>query len=504
MSHLAKRMRSRMFGLAVLGSLSCILFLRNSVAQTGSWPAHSHDAQHTAVSTVASQAFSKIHWHTPVDLDPPQGEILIHYGSPLVTAANTVIVPVKTGENSFRVEAHNGATGTRLWALNTAYKAPSDGFMPGLGPTLFGARLYIPDTAGVVTVRTNPDSPTAKVAHLYFYGQQNYQQNPTIYQQNVQINTPVTADAAGNVYFGFLVLGSTPIGLQSGLARIAPNGTGTWVSAADMSGDSKMKNVAMSCAPALSADGSTLYVAVDNGTYGYLLALNSATLALTSKVRLKDPASGLDADISDESSATPTVGPDGDVYFGVLENPFPDHNDRGWMLHFNSDLSQQKTPGSFGWDDTPSIVDASLVASYHGTSTYLIMTKYNNYLGINTGDGRNKIAILDPNATEDDPVIPTTLVMKEVITQLGVTPDGGAPGAVKEWCINTAAVDPFTKAVIANSEDGYIYRWDLTANKLSQRIKLSSGIGEAYTPTLIGSDGTVYGINEAVLDAIGQ
>jgi hypothetical protein len=219
---------------------------------------------------------------------------------------------------------------------------------------------------------------------------------------------------------------------------------------------------------------------------------------------LKDPASGLDAGISDESSAAPTVGPDGDVYFGILENPFPDHNDRGWMLHFNSDLSQQKTPGSFGWDDTPSIVDASLVASYHGTSTYLIMTKYNNYLGVNTGDGKNKIAILDPNATENDPVIPTTLVMNEVITQLGVTPDGGFPGAVKEWCINTAAVDPFTKAVIANSEDGYIYHWDLTANKLSKRIKLSSGIGEAYTPTLIGSDGTVYGINDAVLSAIGQ
>ena len=58
--------------------------------------------------------------------------------------------------------------------------------------------------------------------------------------------------------------------------------------------------------------------------------------------------------------------------------------------------------------------------------------------------------------------------------------------------------------MIANSEDGYIYHWDLTANKLSKRIELSSGIGEAYTPTLIGSDGTVYGINDAVLKAIGQ
>lgn len=35
-------------------------------------------------------------------------------------------------------------------------------------------------------------------------------------------------------------------------------------------------------------------------------------------------------------------------------------------------------------------------------------------------------------------------------------------------------------------------------------ITLSSGIGEAYTPTVIGSDGTVYAVNFAVLNAIGQ
>jgi len=93
------------------------------------------------------------------------------------------------------------------------------------------------------------------------------------------------------------------------------------------------------------------------------------------------------------------------------------------------------------------------------------------------------------------------------MTQLGVTPDPGFPtfpGAVREWCINTAAVDPFTKSVMVNSEDGKLYRWDLAGNSLSQAIKLSGGIGEAYTPTVIGPDGTVYAINGAVLDAIGR
>ena len=38
-----------------------------------------------------------------------------------------------------------------------------------------------------------------------------------------------------------------------------------------------------------------------------------------------------------------------------------------------------------------------------GSLNYLLMTKYNNY-NIAAGDGQNKIAILDPNATQIDPV----------------------------------------------------------------------------------------------------
>lgn len=495
---------------ALLFLFSILMFcVSSSVAQSGAWPTHSHDEQHTAVSSVASQPFSHIHWRTRVDLTVNVGEILVHYGSPLVTAANTVIVPVRTGIDSFRVDAHDGATGNLLWTQRTGYRPPFASFLPGLGSTLFGNFLLIPDIAGAVIVRQNPNSATGSVTRRYFYGQQNFQADPIAYQQHVMINTPLTTDAHGDVFFGFLAVGQTPINLQSGLARIAADGSATWVSAASVSGDPLITEVSMSCAPALSQDGTILYVAVSSGDFGfgYLLALNSQTLAVINKVRLTDPASGLDASMSDESSASPTVGPDGDVYYGVLESPFPDHNDRGWMLHFNRDLSQQKIPGSFGWDDTASIVDASLVSGYHETSKYLLMTKYNNYAGINTGDGHNRVAILDPNASENDPVIPSAKVMQEVITKLGVTPDPdfpNFPGAVREWCINTAAVDPFTKSVIVNSEDGKLYRWNLTNNALSEVIKLSGGIGEAYTPTLIGADGTVYAINDAVLDAIGN
>jgi hypothetical protein len=509
--HSIKTATSQLTSSILWMAVSAAMLTLNAAAQTGAWLMPSHDEQHSALSTVQSQALETIHWHVPVDLSPPHGEIFIHYGSPLVTAANTVILPVKTGSNSFRVEAHNGATGKRLWMQKTDWQAPQASFVPGLGPTLSNNSLFVPDLAGRVLVRSNPDQAKGTVTRLYFYGVKNFWKNPTVYSQNVQINTPLSIDANGNIYFGFLVLGPTPLNLQSGLARIAADGTGSWVSAAAVSGDPLISQVAISCTPALSPDGSLLYVAVDNastvanGSVGYLLALNSTTLALVNCVLLTDPSSGLDALLFDGSSATPTVGPDGDVYFGVLENPFPDHNNRGWLLHFNSDLSQAKIPGSFGWDDTPSIVPASLVPSYTGKSSYLLMTKYNNYAGVGTGDGKNRIAILDPNVTENDPIIPSVLVMNEVITILGPTRDkkSGIPGAVREWCINTAAVDPFTKSVLANSEDGKLYRWDLTSNELTEKIRLSTGIGEAYTPTVIGSDGTTYAINDAILDAIG-
>ncbi len=491
---------------AVFASLMFCLAL--ATAQQG-WPDYAHDAQHSALSDVASQSLAKIHWRARVDLDPPLGEIFIHYGSPLITTANTVIVPVKTGSDSFRVDAHKGSDGTLLWRQSTNYQAPEATFMPSFSPLLSHNRLYIPAAGGVVLVRENPDQPSGTVLRMAFFGLANYDANPQAYDSNVQINTPITADAKGNIYFGFLVLGLTPVPLQSGLARISADGTGSWVSAANAAHDPQITGVNMCSAPALSHDESTVYVGVDNplSEFGYLLSLNSQTLHTNAKVRLKDPSSGLDALIFDASSASPTVGPDGDVYMGVLENPFPDHNDRGWLLHFDSTLSQSKIPGSFGWDDTVSIVPASAVSSYKGTSSYLLMTKYNNYAGIGTGDGVNKIAILDPNATEPDPILSSVAVMNEVLTIKGVTPDPDFPqfpGAVREWCINTAAVDPSTKSVLANSEDGKLYRWDLTTNRFSQRITLSSGIGEAYTPTVIGPDGTVYAINDAVLFAIGK
>src|SRR5207244_3063764 len=193
---------------------------------------------------------------------------------------------------------------------------------------------------------------------------------------------------------GFRVTGANPLNLMSGLARIDANGTGNWVSANAATGAFPLESVVFNCSPALSNDGQTLYVGIDGNYTAYLVALDSTTLATKSKVALVGPF-GNPAELSGYGTASPMVGPDGDVYFGVTDPNFG-NNARGWMLHFSGDLSQTKTPGAFGWDDTVSVVPASMVPSFQGTSNYLIMTKYNNYAGIGTGDGMNKVAVLDP------------------------------------------------------------------------------------------------------------
>jgi len=476
-----------------------------AVAGSAGWQTFAHDSQHTAVSSTAAQPLNRIHWQTPVDLNPQytDNELLIHYGSPLVTPANTVIVPVKTGAaGGFRVEAHAASDGALRWMMNSDYVPPPHDWIPEFSPALTpNGRVYFPGPGGTLYYRENADSATGNQGQIAFYGTAAYQANTQAYNANVMISTPIVSDGDGNLYFGFLVTGSSPASLQSGIARISATGQGTWISASAAAGGANISQVVQNCAPALNPNTGTLYVAVSDGTHGYLVALNSATLAPVARVALTDPASGGLAVLSDNGSTSPFVGPDGDIYFGVLESTMNANHDRGWLLHFNASLSQTKLPGSFGWDDTPSLVPTSMVPSYAGASPYLLMTKYNDYAEAG-GTGQNRLAVLDPDAAQTYSVTGTQ-VMREVLTVLAPTPNPEAPG-VKEWCINSAAVDPATHSILANNEDGKLYRWNLANNTLSQTVVLTPGLGEAYTPTVIGPDGTVYAINNATLFAVGQ
>lgn len=477
--------------------------------------------QHTGLSAVASQPMEAIHWSTPVE--NLTASTYQHHGGPVITDNNTVVYPYRTGTGesppNFRVVARNGNDGAPVWDVPTDWVPTGYSWYPPMQPAFVAAtnRLYYPGLGGTIYYRDNVDSPTGSVTQLAFWGSlTDYLNSKSTYDSKVFIESSITPDNQGNIYFGFRTTGTTPAGLTSGIARITPAGVGTWVSAqVAAGGDTNINWVHRYGSFALSNDESTLYVPVrdaDTSYYGRLVGLNATTLS-TQYISgvLKDPRDGgaNNASLSSSSTSAPMVAPDGKVFYGVLPSG---GSSRGWMLQFSPNLQTLYTPGGFGWDNTASVVPAAMVPQYTGSSSYLIFTKYNNYYqggGADGNDGSNRIAVLDPNDTEAEFHTSSKgqLVMKRVLSKLGPTQDWlvpGVPTAVREWCINYATVDPMSSSILVNSSDGKFYRWHLPSDTLIEPIQLTAGELQPYTMTIVGVDGTVYGIQIGKLFAFGK
>jgi hypothetical protein len=472
------------------------------------WTGFAGDAQHTGRSTAAPQPLTSIHWKVKVDHRPSccdDGPIA-HYASPMITSGNTVVVPVRLGpKRGFVVKAVDGADGTKLWEFPTDYTPPLSAeyeWPPPIPASLVGGQVAVAGAGGTILLKSYGD-PAAAPHRIAFYGIDRYRAHRAAFRKAVQITTPITTGADGTLYFGFSATKAAPGKLHDGLARIPLSGKASWISARRLGGTDKATSIALNGAPALSNDEKIGYVPVVTGSHGRLVGFNATTLRSKFVRKLKDPQTHTWAQISGSSTSTPTVGPDGDVFYGVLGNPIIKHDVRGWLLHFDSTLLHRRTPGSFGWDSTVSVVPASSVPSYAGTSSYLLVSKYNNYDIGPHGDGRNEIALLDPHATQQDR-FSKVQVLEEVRTVLSpVHPPDTPKGSRYEWCINSIAVDPTTGSAIANNEDGNLDRWDLDTGTLVDSIQLGPPAGQAYTMTVIGPDGTAYGMTNAVLYAVG-
>src|SRR5262245_49004283 len=81
--------------------IACLCLAASAHAQQQpAWRGHAGNAQHTAAAPRKPSKLARILWETPVDEDPqPTGVALLrHYGSPMITGSNTVLVPVKRSE----------------------------------------------------------------------------------------------------------------------------------------------------------------------------------------------------------------------------------------------------------------------------------------------------------------------------------------------------------------------------------------------------------------------
>ena len=304
------------------------------------------------------------------------------------------------------------------------------------------------------------------------------------------------------------------------------------------------QRAALNIAPALAPDG-TIYTVSKNHfvtRYNYLIAVNpnlTGKWAASLRGRLNDGCGvsfpignpggananggcsagatfGVDpgtnepppARVLDDSSATPTIAPDGSIFFGAYTR----YNfAQGHMLHFsaNGDFLNSFT---FGWDNTPAIFP------HHGT--YSVIFKNNHYGGPGFGSycddanwcpQRSASQTLGPQSffvTQFDPNLNIEWSFQNTNTQSCTrNPDGSLscqsdhPDGF-EWCVNAAIVDA-NGVVYANSEDGNLYAIG-QGGVFLQRIFQQLALGAAYTPASMDSKGRIYSQNDGRLFVVSK
>jgi hypothetical protein len=442
-----------------------------------------------------------------------------------------------------------------------------DGWEPVFHPVDTTNFLYVPGAAGQVW-KVNKTTG-ASVSHINpFSG------NGSVNAANTFVSSPLSADSNGNIYYNVIELNvsgnpwdendvangwlvkvapddTTTVATFASLTPGAPAGTsltcpGTFFNnhpqpafpwppsasavPAPFPGPCGSQRPGLNIAPAVSADGLTVYTASRahfDTMVSYLIAANTADLspkwAASLQNRLTDGCGGVlpiaasgvlneansclfgttpgvdpttnspgSGQLIDEASSSPTVLPDGSIVLGAVDN----YNfSRGHLFRFDSSGNYVGAYG-FGWDSTPGVW-------VHG-GTFSVVIKDNHYpstaycgssspVCVSTPEGPYYITQLDSNLNPEWSFQSTAT-------------DTDHPNGY-EWCINMPAIDMMGN-VYVNSEDGNAYELPQGNSGVftvpTGKIFLNSAIGAAYTPLSIGADGKAYTQNNGQLFVVGN
>jgi hypothetical protein len=586
---------------------SGLLQLAAGVANAQFWPQWALNPQHTGQVGVAGQTMNRE--LADIVYDPlvaseqaaNQGELLAHYQVPLIDNATNIFMEFKSGvynknrydtqiwgENGF--QWINGQL-TKIWSFTSDWKASgsqADFWEPVFHAVLANGYIYVPGAYGTIFKLKKADGSVVSRINPF----------PTL-DPTIIVAGVLTADGGGNIYYNAIQQYNPGTGISfyqhdivdSWLVKVSPTDTTSKVSYSILTaataanselapqpgdqclGEFSVKQLpwpptptaapptytcghmrpALNAAPAISADGSTVYTITrihlgdGDGRYAGLAAVNAADLTskwwTSFRDRLNDgcnndagtffgallPANGTPggcrpgttpgvdpaqntkpaARVLDDASSSPTVAPDGSILYGAYTRyDFA----RGHLLKFDSN-GQFQVSYSFGWDSTPAI--------YAHGSTYSIVIKDNEYGGgPQFGSYCNTDSICPPRQngpffiTQLDPSLNVEWKFKNTNNQACTrNPDGSItcvsnssgnqwPNVGFEWCINAPVVDT-NGVVYANSEDGNLYAIN-QGGTLKANIFLQLALGAAYTPLAIGPDGKIYTENDGHLFVVGQ
>jgi hypothetical protein len=454
-------------------------------------------------------------------------------------------------------------TAQRLWLFQSDWKPEPDtgigGWEPVFHPALANDALYVPGAGG--TLWKVDKTAGTSLAHIDpFNGAAS---DPT----NTFVAGPLTADAAGNIYYNVLQLGdprvadpwqgadsvgawlvkvdatdTTTMATYASLVPGAPGATDTtcpgqfsteplpWPpspTAVPPTQHCGSQRPGVNVAPAVAADGTiyTVSRAHFDARVGFVVAVNpdlTPKWQASLQRRLSNGCGVLVAiatDLVTPNSCRP----------GTTQGVDPTTNDLGTgQVVDQSSSSPTALPDGgvlygtwaqynagrgflFKFDAAGSFAgsfdfgwDCS-PAIYPHDGTYSIVMKDNHY------DAPAYCDKIAPPACQKLPPGPYYITQLDADLNIewqfqNTTIDATHPNGY-EWCINAPAIDS-AGTVYVNSEDGNVYSFAQgqsgTFTVPLQKHFLKSALDAAYTPLSIGPDGKIYAQNDGHLFAIGD